>query len=418
MARAERDAVAAGRTRVFAVATGLLAIWGLALWLYNSLFFKFAHFFALGAVQISWTLTAFHVAYMLVAIPAVVFHRKFGFKLGFLTGLSVFGIGAFLLYLAIIQHSSLFFFGAVVVIGSCGAWLDTSLNPLVAMAGSPRTLVRRMNVAHAFNGAGLFVAYVTGISLLGKDYVLASGLTAQVSARPYVLVGLGAILLAFLVEQVALPDFAAKGRGKATEQASRLRDDVSALLSDKSFLIAAAALGAYCAVLTILWTTNYKFLHLELPGHSAPILERGWFWFVMGRLTGTVLMRWIDPVRLLQLCAALCLVAIAVTAAAGGSLGWVTLLAASFLLSITYPTVFGIALGRSPAQIAVAAGLLVIAAGFGNALSSLLGSLALDAFGVSPRLVILAALPLEGVVLYFALRSRSRRVLPQDAAAV
>ena len=72
-----------------------------------------------------------------VRIPAVLFHRQFGYKLGLLLGLSVFGVGAFLLYFAIVQHSSPFFFGAVVVIGSCGAWLDTSLNPLAALAGPP-----------------------------------------------------------------------------------------------------------------------------------------------------------------------------------------------------------------------------------------------------------------------------------------
>ena len=407
MTVAAQGATKSDRSRVFAVAAGLFAIWGVALWLYNSLFFKFSLFFDFGAAEAAWTLAAFHVAYVLLALPAVRFHRGFGFKLGILVGLSVFGIGAFLLYLAIIQHSSLCFFGAVVVIGSCGAWLDTSLNPLVALAGNPATLVRRMNLAHTFNGAGLLAAYVTGLTLLGKDYRLASGATAQLSARPYVLVGLGAILLAFLIEQVALPAFAAKGRAK-TAKAPNLREEIRTLLSDNSFVIAAVALGAYCAVLTILWTANYRFQHVELPGHVVPILERGWLWFAIGRVAGTILMRWIDPIRLLQVCAALCLVAIAVAAAAGGMVGWVALLSGSLFLAITYPTVFGTALSRSPAQIAVATGLLVIAAGIGNGLSSLFGSLALDAYSVSPRIVILAALPLEALVLTFALTARRK----------
>ncbi len=408
MTDAVQGATKSGQSRAFAVAAGLFAIWGVALWLYNSLFFNFSHFFAFGYVETAWTLAAFHVAYVLLALPAVRFHRSFGLKLGILVGLSVFGIGAFLLYLAIIQHSSLCFFGAVVVIGSCGAWLDTSLNPLAALAGNPATLVRRMNVAHTFNGAGLLVAYVTGLTLLGKDYRLSSGVTAQLSARPYVLVGLGAILLAFLVEQIVLPAFAAKGRAKTADKSRSLHAEIRALLSDNSFVIAAVSLAAYCAVLTILWTANYKFQHTELPGRVVPIIERGWLWFVIGRVAGTALMRWIDPLRLLQACAGLCLVAIAVTAAAGGVVGWVALLSGSLFLAITYPTVFGTALSRSPAQMAVAAGLLVIAAGIGNGLSSLVGSLALDAFKVNPRIVILAALPLEAIVLYFAVKARRK----------
>ena len=410
MTSAEKDTSSAGQFRVLVVTAALFVIWGVALWLYNSLFFKFSRFFGLGPVPIAWTLTAFHIAYVCLVIPAVMFHRQFGYKLGLLFSLSMFGVGAVLLYFAILHHSSPSFFGAVVMIGSCGAWLDTSLNPLVALAGPPGTLVRRMNAAHAFNGAGMFAAYVTGISLLGKDYQLASGATAQWSARPYVLVGLGAMLLAFLIEQVALPAFAAKRRDKAAEPAPSLRDDIGALLRDKPFLIAAAALCAYCAVLTILWTASYKFQHIELPGHVVQIFERGWFWFVIGRFAGLALMRWIDPGRLLQACAALCLIAITVTAAAGGQIGWLALLSASLFLAITFPTVFGSALARNMSKIAAATCLLVIAAGLGNALSSLLGSLALDAFSVNARVVILAALPLEAIVLFFALTAQRKTV--------
>ncbi len=393
-----------GQVRVFAVAAGLFVIWGLALWLYNALYFKFTHFFGFGPVHVAWTLAAFHVAYVLLAIPAVLFHRQFGYKLGILAGLSVFALGAFLLYLAMVQHSGAFFFSAVVVIGSCGAWLDTSLNPLVVAAGNPQTAVKRLNLAHAFNGFGLFAAYLTGVALLGKDYLLSTGVTAQVTARPYVLVGLGAILLAFLVEQITLPAFASKGTEKLPESISGLGAEIRSLLRDKAFLLAVVALGAYCAVLTILWTANYQYHKLELPAHIVPIFERGWFWFVIGRFAGPVLMRWIDPIRLLQWCAGLCLAAITLSAAIGGMAGWACLLSASLFLAITYPTVFGTALGQNPARMALAAGLLVIGAGIGNALSSLAASLALDAMNLNPRIVVLMALPFEAIILVYALR--------------
>lgn len=397
------ERTAAGLARIFAVTAGLFVIWGLALWLYNALFFKFSHFFALGPVQIAWTSATFHLAYVLLALPAVLFHRRFGFKLGLLAGLSVFGIGAFLLYLAIAQHATGYFLCAVMVIGSCGAWLDTALNPLAAIAGAPQTLLRRMNVVHAFNGVGLLAAYVTALTLLGRDYVLSSGTSAQTSAGPYVLVGLGAILLAFLVEQVQLPAFVSKGVSKAPS----LAIDLSALRGDKEFMRAALALGAYCAVLTVLWTAAYKYQHSELPGRVVVVLERGWFWFLAGRLAGLALMRWIAPLQLLLASAGLCLVMIAMVSLFGGHTGWMCLLVASFCLSISYPTIFGTALQQHGTRLAVAAGVMVIAAGIGNALSSLGTSLALDAFQINPRLVIAMALPFEAVVLYFAWRAHS-----------
>ncbi len=399
----------ANQNRVFAVAAGLFVIWGVALWLYNSLFFKFSQFFALGPVPIAWTLTAFHAAYVCLALPAVLFHRQFGYKLGLLVGLSVFGIGAFLLYLAIIDNSPAWFFAAAMVIGACGAWLDTALNPLAASSGEPDSVIQRMNVAHLFNGAGLFAAYITAVTVLGRDYRLTSGATAPISARPYVLVGLGAILLAFLVEQIALPAFAAKGCKRYDRDS--LIGDLRALFADKLFLTGAVALGCYCAVLTILWTANYQYQHSELPGRVVPIFERGWFWLVAGRCAGVALMRWIDPVRLLQIAAGLCLVAIAVAAAAGGLAGWAALLSASFLLGIAFPTIYGAALQGQWTRIAAAAGVLAIMAGCGNALSSLTASLSLDALVLSPRLVILAALPFAAAVLFYARKAGKARSL-------
>jgi MFS transporter, FHS family, L-fucose permease len=394
--------------RVFAVAAGLFVIWGVALWLYNSLFFKLSKFFALGPTEIAWSLALFHIAYVLLALPAVAFHRQFGFKLGVLAGLSVFGIGAFLLYLAIIEHSTLIFLASVIVIGACGSWLDTSLNPLAAIGATGDTIVKRLNLAHAFSGAGLFIGDFTAVVVLGKDYNLYSG-PEQWVARPYVLVGLGAILLAFLVEQIALPDFATKGAWKGRGDTASQKPDLATLSSDRGFLFAAAALASYCAVLTILWTANYKYVHTELPGHLVPIIERGWLWFAAGRVVFAVAMRWVAPARLLALAAIGCLAAVTVAGLVGGETGWIALAVASFFLALTYPTVFGIALARRVERLALAAGLMVIAAGLGNVLSSLVTSYALDALNLAPRLVVLGALPFEAVVLAFALRAGASR---------
>ena len=171
--------IATAQSRVFAVAAGLFAVWGMALWLYNALFFKFTQFFVLSPVQVAWTLALFHIVYVGMAIPAVLFHRQFGYKLGVLLGLSVFCSGAFLLYLAIAQHSSLYFVAAVVVVGSCGVWLDTALNPLVVVSGDQGSAVKRLSFAHAVNGMGLFAAYFSVVTLLGPDYQLSSGITGS-----------------------------------------------------------------------------------------------------------------------------------------------------------------------------------------------------------------------------------------------
>jgi len=387
--------VRTGQRTAFAVTVGLFAIWGLALWLYNALFFKFTEFFSFTPVHVAWTMALFHVAYFLLAIPAVLFQRQFGYKLGFLFGLSIFALGAFLLYLSIIQHSGLYFLGAVVMIGSCGAWLDTSLNPLAIEAGKPDTAVARLGLAHAFNGFGLLAGYITATWLIEAHYTLSVGATAHLSARPYVLVGLGAILLAFLVEQISLPAYASARVDKATD----VRVELRPLMADRTFMLASAALFSYTVVLTILWTSNYNYRVTEAPGHGIDLFERVFFWFAAGRCAGAALMRVINPLRLLQASITLTLIAIAYAVMHGGVDGYHCLLSASFLLSIAYPTVFGSAIVRHRPRMKLAAGLLAVGAGAGNALACMFVPLALHALDVGPRSVIVFALPFVAVIV-------------------
>ncbi|MDR3528109.1 MAG: hypothetical protein P4L57_12605 [Rhizomicrobium sp.] len=407
-----------GLRLTLAVTVGLLAIWGMALWLFNALFFKFAHFFAMQPIGIALTFAGFHLAYVLIAIPALLFHRKFGFKLGILLGLSVFGMAGFLLFLAMAQQESLYFLGAVAVIGACVAWLDSSLNPLAVKAGRPQTAVERLNFAHVFYGLGMFAGYYTAVFVLGPDYLL-SKVTAAQAVRPYVLVGLGAILLAFVVEQITLPRFASAG----CDNTSHWRDEARWLLQDKRFRFSAIALAAYSVVLSILWTANYRYNTHEMSSHLITVVERGSLWFVLGRICGVVLMRWLPPMLIMRAGSALCLLTVALSAVCGGGLGWVSLIACSFLLSIAYPTIFGTALSNNWSRMAVAAGLLVMASGIANAVAALCTSMALDVLVINPRLIVAAALPFQAIVVAYALKtgrsaSRAENTFPTPVSAL
>lgn len=393
--------------RVFAVAAALLAVWGVGLWLYNALFFRFTGFFGFTPVHTALVLSLFHVAYAGLAIPAALFHRQFGFKLGVLAGLSVYALGAFFLYAAIVQHSVVFLIGAAVVIGSCGAWLDTSLNPLAVDPARPETAVKRLNFAHLCSGIGMYGAVAFVLTMLGNDFQLFSTVSSQAASRPYVLVGLGALILAFFVEQITLPDFAAKAMVKGSGNAAGLRAEIRSLIQDKHFRLATAALSAYCIVLTILWTAAYQYHHHEAPDHQGQWFEQGAFLMLAGRIAANVLMRWVAPLTLILWSAVCALLTITIAVFAGGITGLEALVITSIFLAINYPTALGDALGRNTNRIAAAAGVLAIACGVSNALSSLITSLSLDAFNINPRLVVLAALPFEAVILFYAMTSRA-----------
>lgn len=396
--------IAADHKKIFAVIAGLLTIWGLALWLYNSLAFKFAKLFAFDPAAIAWTLFLFHAAYIAVVLPATRFHRSFGYKLGTLAGLSVFGVGAFLLYFALFADEPMFFFAAVALIGACGATLDTALNPLVAMTAAQKDVPQRIAYAHLFSATGLITGCAVAVYVLGKDYQLATGATAEISARPYALAGLAAILLAFLFEQIALPAFATKGAAKSGIATSSFAVQIRTVAYDAPFWLGAIAFASFMAVLTILWTALYRYNQIELPGHIVPVLERGWLWFFIGRVASVAAMPWITPLRQLAAGSAVLVVTILIAAVCGGWTGWIALIIASFVLAIAYPAILGAVLQRHYHRLAAAIALIMIAAGIGNALSSLIVSLALDSWLWTPRNVLWLALPFALAMLVFALR--------------
>ncbi len=389
-----------GNIKVFAVAAGLFVISGTVLWLYNALFSKFATFFALTYGEQAWLISLFNIFYFVMAIPAALCHRQFGYKLGLLFGLCVIGVGAFLLYFAIIQHCFAYFLGAVVMMGTCGAWLDTSLNPMTVEAGSPQTSVRRLNFAHVFGGIGLLVGCVTALWLIGTHYQLSSGEAAKLSARPYVLVGLVAIFLAYFVEQVNFPDFATI----RAERSACLRRDVASLVGDGNFLFAAISLCAFSVAMTVIWSANPHYSTAEFPQHQAWLVMHGYFWFVVGRIIGVALMRVVDPSRLLRWCVGLSLVAVVMASMLGGMSGWICMLSVSLFLSIVFPTVVGLSLYGLGLRTKLAAGILVTMSGIGGAVAPLFVRPALVSLNV--HTAILLAVPFLAVVLAYSLTMR------------
>lgn len=393
------------RTSILVV-TSLLAVSGLVLGLYQSLFFRFASFYGFRSSLVGLIFSFFYIAYFSIAIPSSLFIRRFGYMLGILLGLSLFSIAAFIFYQAVVLRRIDFFLIAVAMMGSCGALLDTALNPFAIEVGNPLTAIVRLNIVHVFNALGLSAGYFFSVVLFNEHFEVTLGGATPYSARPYLLTGLGAMLLAYYVEQITLPSFAREGN------ANTLWQEIGSLLRDKFFQISLVAAFTCCAAMMILWTSHYRYHVNELPGHVIALFERGWVWFVCGRIVGCVLMRWINPMCLLQWCIGLSIVAVAIAAAAGGVAGWGSLLSASAFFSILYPTILGYALDRCRGRIKLAAGFLVAAAGIGSAIFAVSTNFLLDVQCVNPRLVICLALPLFAVIFAVARTLPYARRLP------
>src|SRR5690606_19137070 len=102
-----------------------------------------------------------------MSIPAGIFMKRFGYKMGVLLGLSLFAAGTFLFVPAANAGSFDFFRIALFILGCGMATLETVAHPFVASLGDQRTSDQRMNFAQSFNAVGTIIG-----PLLGSYFLL------------------------------------------------------------------------------------------------------------------------------------------------------------------------------------------------------------------------------------------------------
>src|SRR5205085_12379371 len=112
----------------------------------------------LNNTQSTFVDTAVFFAYFIMAIPAGMFLKKWGYKSGIITGLLVFAAGAFLFVPAANTRSFELFLLALFVIGCGLAMLETTANPYAAILGPVEGAGTRLNLAASFNGLSATIA--------------------------------------------------------------------------------------------------------------------------------------------------------------------------------------------------------------------------------------------------------------------
>jgi len=364
-----------------ALIVSLFFLWGLANNLNDVLIAQFRKAFDLADWQSGLVQSAFYLAYFLFAIPASSFVRKFGYKGAIVFGLAVYGLGALLFYPAAEFGSYAAFLGALFVIASGLTFLETSANPLVTILGSEQGAERRLNLAQAFNPLGS----ITGV-LIGRQFILSGEAPAdhelatlspvkiaQLHASQalsvqssYLVLGIVILLWALVVALVRFPPLQ-EGAEQADHGAPVVADSGNwrGLLQHRYFLFGVLAQFAYVGAQVGIWSFLIRYSQHAVAGMSeqaaATCLMSALVAFMVGRFVGTAMMGWVSPIVLTAIFAglnvALCL--------AGASLdGWpgiATMIAASFFMSIMYPTIFAVSLKGLGPLTKIASSVLVMA---------------------------------------------------------
>ena len=146
----------------FALITSLFLLWGFCNGMIDILNKHFQDTLRINKEQSGLVQAANYLAYFLMAIPAGLIAKKFGYKGGILVGLSLIAAGAFWFIPATRIGTYWAFLLGLFVIGAGMTCLETIANPYATVLGSPETGPTRINIAQTLNGAGWILGPIVG----------------------------------------------------------------------------------------------------------------------------------------------------------------------------------------------------------------------------------------------------------------
>lgn len=328
----------------FLLVTSLFLMWGLAHGLLDVLNKHFQVAFTMSKAQSGLVQFSTYIAYALVSIPAGLFMKKYGYKKGILLGLVLYAAGAFGFIPAALLHSANPFLVALFVV-ACGlCTLETAANPYATVLGPEESAAQRINLSQAFNGLG----WVLGPLIGGQLILGAAPEDSMALTKPYILLGIATLLIAALFFFTKMPDIKEKEQ-PADESAAKL--PVASLWSHKHFWLAVLAQFLYCAAQTGVFSFFINYVTELDPTISPLVASRflafgGMLLFMIGRLSGSLIMGRLAPHTLLMGYGLVCAVTMALVMLELGAVSLYALYVTFFFMSIMFPTIFALGVAR------------------------------------------------------------------------
>lgn len=387
----------------FALLLAIVALWGVGHRFYETLMPQFVTVFSLQGSRRILTESAYQIVYIFGALPAALIARRFGYKTSLLIGLGSICIGAFTFYPAAETRGLAYFLFATMFLAYGWILLEVAGNPLAMDFGREATAVRRLNLAQTVYPIGSLLGIFTARWILNADLALPKQGSAYSIAHPYIVLGLGVLLLAFLFEEVQFPAVS-KDRAR---QLPALREDLRSLFSRPIFLFAIIAQFASILALASSWTLAEQFFAGTFQELSGRDIANVFIWclvlFGLGRMTATALMWAVAPEFVLALFSAGSMLAALIATAFGGAAAAFAAVALSFFLGPSWPTILGLAINGLGSRMKLATAFITMGGAMGAVTAHFLADLP-----ARPAMLIPAAS--AGVILIYAVvAARYRR---------
>lgn len=404
----------------FAVVVSLFFLWAIANNFNDILIRQFQKALALNRAEAGFIQFVFYLGYFLMALPAGIIMRRFGYRAGILAGLGLYAVGALLFYPAAELREYAGFLAALFVLAAGAAFLETAANPYIVAFGDPARAEQRLNLAQAFNGLGGAIAPVIGarfiFSGVEHDRAAIDAMTpaaleayraseAQMVQLPYLALAGVVVVIAIAVARVRLPDIAHDTRGSTLAS-------LRSVIGVRTLRWAVVAQFFYVGAQVGVWSFFVDFVKAVSPAtperQAAYLLSISLALFLAGRLIGTLLMQKIAATRLLAGFAFANILLTLVAALAGGMVAIGALLLTGLFMSIMFPTIFSLGVRDLGPQATLGAPLIVMAIIGGALFPPAMGLLSHDILSIQTAMLIPCLS--FAVVLAFALAMRRKAV--------
>jgi FHS family L-fucose permease-like MFS transporter len=327
----------------FVLMCSLFLLWGFCSGLLDNLNKHFQNSLHLSKFQSGFVQNAFYMGYFLMAFPAGMIARRFGYKGGILVGLTLAAAGAFWFIPAVGINAYWAFLLGLFVLAAGLACLETIANPYTTVLGSPESGATRINMAQTCNGIGWFSGMFTGASIIlsATNEVNTSNAKLYI---PYLGIGIAVLVLLVIFIFAKVPDlraveeFKAEAEGKATKS----------IFKRSHFTLGVVAQFLYVAAQTGVFSFFVNYAVANIAGlsdkHAGYLQTLAFFCFATGRLVGSAVVGFTKPHKALAVYAVINTLMMVLAMAGGGWTGVIGIMASFFFMSIMFPTIFALSI--------------------------------------------------------------------------
>ncbi len=340
---------------------------------------------------------AFFSSYFFVSIPSSKFCETYGYKRGLYTGLAITSVGALGFLLSAAMLSFGVFLCSFFVLAAGITLIQVAANPYVTLLGKPETASSRLTLVQAFNSLGTTIAPVLG------SYMILSTTSVDSVEKPYLVIAIVLMALAFFVAKAKLPSFH-----------TSKKDDTpwSELFANQRLMLGCFAIFMYVGAEVAIGSFLINYIgtsHVLSLDHAAAANYVSFYWggAMVGRFLGTPLLAKYRPATILQIFATGTMVMTALSIFGGtGNFALWTILSVGLFNSIMFPTIFSLSIEGLKRGTEKASGLLCTSI-VGGALIPLIQGFMADSIDL--RLSFLLPIVCYAYIWFFAgfVRARS-----------